>query len=269
MIVGATQGDVIGILDSNLTQVVWYTYDSWGNVVSIKDSNGNVITDQNNIGNINPYRYRGYRLDKETNLYYLNSRYYSPEWQRFINADSVDIFSDENVDHILINNLYAYCLNNPINMVDPDGDVVQIVLIFAVVYLLFTAADMYMTYKNPTPDNVVWAVIGATPIGKAGKVIKPIVKATKVLKYTKVVENANKFTHVFNNSQHKLAPLLKKYGNNQQKAYNAVYDATFNYVKNNGMTGIFEVTVKVSGYNVTVRGNVIDGAVRIGTFFIK
>ena len=60
------QNDVIGILDSNLNQVVSYEYDSWGNTISIKDANGNNITDPNNIGNINPYRYRSYRYDSET-----------------------------------------------------------------------------------------------------------------------------------------------------------------------------------------------------------
>lgn len=32
------------------------------------------------VGAKNPYRYRGYRLDTETGLYYLNSRYYNLSW---------------------------------------------------------------------------------------------------------------------------------------------------------------------------------------------
>ena len=40
-----------------------------------------------NIGNLNPFRYRGYYFDNESGYYYLNSRYYSPEWGRFINAE--------------------------------------------------------------------------------------------------------------------------------------------------------------------------------------
>ena len=31
-----------------------------------------------NIANINPFRYRGYYFDVETDFYYLNSRYYDP-----------------------------------------------------------------------------------------------------------------------------------------------------------------------------------------------
>ncbi|MCL2341963.1 MAG: hypothetical protein FWC53_02735 [Firmicutes bacterium] len=254
------QNDIIGILNSNLERVVSYTYDSWGNVISVKDANGNIITDQNNIGNINPYRYKGYILDKETNLYYLQSRYYSPEWQRFINADSVDIFSDENVDHILINNLYAYCLNNPINMVDPDGDVVQIVLILVVVSLLFTAADMYTAYKNPTPDNVVWAVIGATPLGKAGKLAKPVVKAAKTIATAKKAYSSIKITtqtmnHI-NVSKHLWSKVLKTPTNASinNLVQTAIKDGTWSTDK----YGVSSILYEYNGSTIKVTGKVIN-----------
>ncbi|MFR8333901.1 MAG: RHS repeat-associated core domain-containing protein [Oscillospiraceae bacterium] len=35
----------------------------------------------------NPFRYRGYRYDGDTGLYYLQSRYYDPMTCRFVNAD--------------------------------------------------------------------------------------------------------------------------------------------------------------------------------------
>lgn len=40
---------------------------------------------------------------------------------RFINADSVDVL-DEDQNNVLENNLFAYCLNNPVNMIDYDGN---------------------------------------------------------------------------------------------------------------------------------------------------
>ena len=94
------QGDIIAIRDI----VAKYTYDTWGNILSITDSNDNNITDTDHIGCINPYRYRSYYYDTETNLYYLNSRYYNPVWGRFINADGI---VGANQD-ILSYNLYAY-----------------------------------------------------------------------------------------------------------------------------------------------------------------
>ena len=81
-------------------------------------------TDASNINKFvtlkNPFRYRSYYYDYETHLYYLNSRYYDPETGRFINADDV---STLDITKITINglNLYAYCLNNPVNEVDENG----------------------------------------------------------------------------------------------------------------------------------------------------
>lgn len=117
------QGDIIGILDNNLNEVVKYSYDSWGNILSITDQNGDAITDENNIGLINPHRYRGYRYDTETGLYYLQSRYYKPDWGRFINADNYG----GQVGDLLSHNGYTYCLNNPINMIDTDGNIAWVI----------------------------------------------------------------------------------------------------------------------------------------------
>jgi RHS repeat-associated protein len=111
-------GDITGILDGSLKQVVSYTYDTWGKIVSIKDASGKEITDQNHIGHVNPYRYRSYRYDSETGMYYLQSRYYSPEWGRFINADGVA----DTARGIFSHNMYIYCDNNPVSRHDPYGE---------------------------------------------------------------------------------------------------------------------------------------------------
>ena len=39
------------------------------------------------IANLNPFRYRSYYLDTETDLYFLKTRYYDPETGRFITID--------------------------------------------------------------------------------------------------------------------------------------------------------------------------------------
>lgn len=77
------QNDIVGIIDSAGAQVVSYTYDTWGKIISVTGSAASTV------GQKNPYRYRGYRYDSETELYYLQSRYYNPEWGRFINSDDI------------------------------------------------------------------------------------------------------------------------------------------------------------------------------------
>ena len=105
------QGDVIAILDHAGRVVCRYIYDAWGNVTT--DSwLGDIVADHN------PLRYRGYVYDQETELYYLQSRYYSPEQGRFLNADAL-VSTGQGP---LGNNMFAYCGNNPVNRVDPTGE---------------------------------------------------------------------------------------------------------------------------------------------------
>lgn len=79
------------------------------------------------LGAINPLRYRGYVYDNESGLYYLQSRYYSPELCRFINADETStlfITPTELTDK----NLFAYCDNDPINRKDDGGQFWHLVI---------------------------------------------------------------------------------------------------------------------------------------------
>ena len=104
------QGDVTAILNTSGTAVVEYTYDAWGNILTVTGSMADTL------GAVNPMTYRGYVYDTETGLYYVSSRYYDPEIGRFINAD---VMLD--TETVLGFNLFAYCGNNPIMYVDPTG----------------------------------------------------------------------------------------------------------------------------------------------------
>ncbi len=111
------QGDIIALLDSNGALVVKYVYDAWGSH-KVTSPDGSVISDQTHIGNLNPFRYRGYYYDIETGLYYLKTRYYDPEVGRFITIDDISYLDPETINGL---NLYAYCGNNPVMNVDENG----------------------------------------------------------------------------------------------------------------------------------------------------
>ena len=74
---------------------------AWG---SILDTSGTLAT---TLGKYNPLRYRGYVYDRETGLYYLQSRYYNPDVGRFINADGY-ISTGQGLTGY---NMFAYCGN--------------------------------------------------------------------------------------------------------------------------------------------------------------
>ena len=104
-------GDIIAILNTSGEVVVTYEYDPWGNILSTSGSMAATL------GADNPFRYRGYYYDTESGLYYLQTRYYDPAVGRFINADGFTSTGQG----FLGNNMYAYCLNNPISYTDPSG----------------------------------------------------------------------------------------------------------------------------------------------------
>lgn len=153
------QGDIIGIYDADLQEIVRYYYDAWGNVqifyknsdkfVDFNPENDYTITNDHNlyVALKNPFRYRSYYFDIETGLYYLNSRYYDPEIGRFINADDITVLD---ITNIALNglNLYAYCLNNPVNEVDESGYILGTILaliISAVVLAVVNTAGQFVS----------------------------------------------------------------------------------------------------------------------------
>lgn len=81
------------------------------------------------------------------------------------------------------------------------------------------------------------------------------------------VIDPNKLHHIFGKAGHNLGPLVQKFGT-QEGTFTAVESATQALVKSQGLTGVFETTVNVAGQNVVVRGTVMEGVARIGTFFI-
>ena len=101
-----------------------YTYDAYGNVTVSSPVSGE------NIGTVNPVRYKDYIYDTETNWYYLQTRYYDPTVGRFLNADG---YMDTG-DSVLGTNMFAYCGNNPVKYSDSTGQLFGIddVVLFSV-----------------------------------------------------------------------------------------------------------------------------------------
>ena len=98
-------GDVTALLGTDGTVKGTYYYDAFGNIV---EQTGNV---NNNI------TYAGYQYDAETDLYYLNARYYDSKIARFLTQDT---YTGDPNDPLSLN-LYTYCHNEPIRYTDPTG----------------------------------------------------------------------------------------------------------------------------------------------------
>ena len=99
------------LLDNSAGTVVKYAYDAFGNCKVLLDTAG--------LSTVNPIRYRSYYYDHETGMYYLGSRYYNPQWRRFISP------STSAINPSVVNGLngYAFAGNNPIDFAVHKNDI--------------------------------------------------------------------------------------------------------------------------------------------------
>ncbi|MBQ3016530.1 MAG: hypothetical protein IJD79_07105 [Clostridia bacterium] len=75
--------------------MVKYVYDAWGVCTT-------VVIDESatDIANLNPFRYRSYYFDTETNLYFLKTRYYDPKIGRFITIDDISYIAPDTINGV-------------------------------------------------------------------------------------------------------------------------------------------------------------------------
>ena len=157
-------GDVLELYYNNggtLELRARYIYDAWGNH-TVQTYN------KDNIGNINPIRYRGYYYDVD--MYYCKSRFYVPKWRRWLIYDSVQYLDVENVGCA---NLYAYCNNNPVMYSDGDGHIAISTLAWIIVGIAAVTTTAMVTYGaiTDTPVALDFSISGGMGAGmglKAG-----------------------------------------------------------------------------------------------------
>lgn len=107
-----TMQNILGIIDADGTAVVQYNYSAYGECISVTGDMAGTV------GEVNSFRYKGYYFDRETGFFYCKSRYYLPEWKRWLNSDDPKLLDPSSNNKM---NLYCYCENDPINYFDPEG----------------------------------------------------------------------------------------------------------------------------------------------------
>ncbi|MGF9917695.1 RHS repeat-associated core domain-containing protein, partial [Paenibacillus ehimensis] len=98
-------GDVVGLTDGSGNVVNRYTYDIWGNPLTVTEQVPQ------------PFRYSGEFWDNSAHLQYLRARWYDPSVGRFMSQDTYE----GDITNPLSLNLYTYVHNNPLTNVDPTG----------------------------------------------------------------------------------------------------------------------------------------------------
>ena len=81
--------------------MVSYRYDAWGGLLMTEK----LSTQYDDLAELNPFRYRSYIFDDESQLYYLKTRFYDFKEGRMISADTVLGQRKSIYPH----NVFAYC----------------------------------------------------------------------------------------------------------------------------------------------------------------
>ena len=159
--------EITSLTNASGDVVATYTYDAWGNILS---QSGTMATD-------NPLRYKGYRFDEETGLYYLIARYYQPAEGVFLTADP----EGGDTEDAKTQNGYNYANNNPVMMTDPDGNFAWLAINAG-----FAAYDGYKAYKSGKASGKKgWALAGsvAWASGSSFAKVGHLKKAGKALRF--------------------------------------------------------------------------------------
>ena len=273
------QGDVLRIYrKDNLTLVAEYQYDAYGNHKVINHTG-------DNIGDINPFRYRGYYFDVETGWYYLNTRYYSPAMGRFISPDELSIL-DETRSQINGLNLYMYCGNNPVMNVDQSGRFIVSItalIIGAIAGAVISAGVNVVSqgiqkgWNNINIGEVLFSAaigaiggaIGASSIGVVGQIganalLSMVESAGTDLINGRDVNAANAITSAFiggafalvggagiQNSG-KIAPkLFSQLPFKSDIAQTAINKYLLGYMSKKGVQGVINLTFKSASFSLT------------------
>lgn len=127
----------------------------------------------------------------------------------------------------------------------------------------------FMSLSPYEQGNGVGTLVGETATAAyIGQMFKNTWNASRVNGLPSYA-NGEKLNHIFGNEGHNLGGVVKTYGS-QEKAFIAIQNATENAVSKQGIDGIFKnLQVKVGSETITVRGNVTNNSVKIGTAFIK
>lgn len=145
-------GDVVAIYDMEGNLKVKYLYDAFGNCTVSSE------TTDYSLARKNPIRYRGYYFDVESQLFYCNSRYYSPDFCRFISPDSIEYLDPSSINGL---NLYCYCYNDPINYYDPSGHLaITTLIVLGLIGVGAAVGGVVAGISSYNNGNTGWELVG-------------------------------------------------------------------------------------------------------------
>lgn len=150
--------NILGLVDDSGNIVVKYKYDAYGNRTIIMDISGC------DLGNINPFRYKGYYYDDDVEMYYCKSGFYVPSWHRWLNSDSINYLEPKNITSL---NLFTYRNNNHVMYLDPSGNFgIWALLVITITSMLIGGGGQFISNALARKkDYKLWRGVAGASIG--------------------------------------------------------------------------------------------------------
>lgn len=102
------QGNIVAVIKDGVI-ITEYFYDAWGN------TKVNILNNSDPFATLNPIRWRGHYYDSETEMYFINGRYYDPNLCSYIDSMEIETVLDSS-NTIGALNLNAICTDNPTDL---------------------------------------------------------------------------------------------------------------------------------------------------------
>ena len=132
----------------------YYVADGLGSIRQIVGAGGNLLNQyrytafgkmkqvQAAVGNT--YAFTAREWDADAGLYYYRARWYDPDVGRFLARDPIG-FAGGDID------LYGYCLNDPVSLVDPEGEAWWVPAVAAVLVGIIVWEEIVYPLLHPEP----------------------------------------------------------------------------------------------------------------------
>lgn len=255
----------------------WAHADALGSIRTLGDDDGNATDARTysaygmpgpfNTGtNTEPFGFTG-QLTDGSGLQWLRTRWYAPEQGRFLSRDQFGLAIDrigtqqptdlESVSPRVLNP-YSYANSSPATPTDPSGE-------FG---LLDKGAEDAAEKELRTKESGVaryvlrWIKdkLGSVKT-KLGQARSPQLTSSQRQAVDKVIRNPEDMKHLFD-AKHNLGEVVKQVGGQE-----AFVERVIGVLGTVTTAGPFEVVVTIAATPVVVRGIVVEGIVRLGTFF--
>lgn len=228
-------------VELNKEPVWWYHADHLGSSSYLTDYTGTPshyynylpfgeeMVAQNTSSYTNVYRFSGKELDEETGLSYFGARYYNPKFSVWLSVDPL-------AEKMPSWSPYNYTMNNPINLIDPDGR---------------APLDWYQSNKT---GNIIWREGSANIKGY-----------TNIGTYTDVAAGTGQNWHLSSNGTFRNSNTGQTYGNNETVVFNSSTGQTLTS-KQNWVQRNIVAEVSLSGsmgtqVGVKVPGGKLEGGI--------